>query len=457
MLPRLDKSSSSFNSSLRYLSIPKVVIKLGLSQVARAGCSLPHPNNSTQRLALPAIVMAEAKSSSIPEFEATGLDEIPNIADTLRTTFKTHKTKDVEFRLKQLRKVYHAIVDNTSLIQDALYQDLHLCKYEADLVEVDVILSDLRFAIKNLETWVKDEPVAGIHPMFYAMKHHTRKEPLGTVLIIGPYNFPFQLNLLPLFGAIAAGCTAVVKPSESAPRSAMVLQRILGASLDPTAYRIVNGGIEESKALLEEKWDKIFYTGGAEVGKIVAMQAAKTLTPVVLELGGMNPAFVTKNASISVAARRMMWAKTMVAGQVCLTQNYCLVERSVVKELILALQESYSAMFPKGAKESPDYGRVINKRQFLRIKKMVDESGGKIVLGGAMDESELFIEPTVVLVESPEDSLITGETFGPVFSILPYDSLEHAINTANEIYPTPLALYAFGNSSECMQSKHTPQ
>jgi beta-apo-4'-carotenal oxygenase len=400
--------------------------------------------------------MADTKSWAIPEFAATALDEIPQIADTLRTTFHSQKTKDVQFRLKQLRKLYWSLVDNVALIEEALYKDLHLCKHEANLVEIDVLLGELDYAIRNVEKWAKDESVPGMPLMFWAMRHRVRKEPLGTVLIIGPYNFPFQLNVLALFGAIAAGCTAVVKPSESAPASAMVLQKMLETCLDPAAYRVINGAVEESKALLEEKWDKIFYTGGSEVGKIVAMQAAKTLTPVSLELGGMNPAFITRNANLRIAARRLMWAKTMVAGQLCLSQNYCLVDESVVDEFIQELMFSNKDMFPNGAKESPDYARIVNKRQFVRIKNMVDESRGRIVLGGHMDESDLYIEPTVVLVESPDDALIRGETFGPVFSIVPYKRLEDAIKVANDVYGTPLALYIFGSKAESKYSVCPP-
>ena len=280
------------------------------------------------------------------------------------------------------------------------------------------------------------------------LRPRVRKDPLGAVLIIGTYNFPIQLTLGPLIGAIAAGCTAVLKPSESAPAAAAIVQKVVESALDPSAFAIVQGAVPETQKLLDEKWDKIFYTGGAAVAKIISKKAAETLTPVTLELGGKNPALVTKNADMRLAARRLLWGKTVNAGQVCVSQNYTLIDETVLPTFLSEFKTALAEFFPNGVKASKDYGRIINARQFQRLKKMLDESEGKILLGGTMDEGELFMEPTVVQVTGPDDSLLRDESFGPLIPIFPVKDLETAIRLANEVSGTPLGLYPFGNKAE---------
>ena len=280
------------------------------------------------------------------------------------------------------------------------------------------------------------------------MRPRIRKDPLGCVLIIGPFNFPINLTLGPLVGAIAGGNTAIVKPSEQAPATAAIMQKILAVSLDPSCYRVINGGIPETQALLAEKWDKIFFTGSANVGKIIAKAAAPTLTPVTLELGGRNPAIVTKKADIHLVARRLLWGKIFNAGQVCISQNYILVDKDVVPTLVAELKSAMAEFFPNGAKESPDYGRIVSNQQFSRIKKMLDNTSGKIVMGGTMDAEQRFIEPTVIEVSDPSDSLLTDESFGPLIPIMPVENLDEAIRIANSVHATPLGLYPFGSKDE---------
>jgi beta-apo-4'-carotenal oxygenase len=280
-----------------------------------------------------------------------------------------------------------------------------------------------------------------------------RKEPLGTVLIIGAYNFPVNLSFGPLIGAIAAGCTAVLKPSEVSPATAMVMKKIIEESLDPSAYACVNGGVPETTALLNEKWDKIFYTGNATVGTIIAKKAAETLTPVCLELGGRNPAIVTKNADPRLAARRLVWGKLLNAGQVCISQNYIMVEKEILPAFIEQIKIALKEFYPNGQKSSPDYARIVNNRHFHRIKKMVDESKGKILIGGEMDESENYIEMTFVQVNDINDSMIVDESFGPLIPILAVDSVEDAIQKANAVHSTPLGMYPFGTKKETDKSK----
>lgn len=393
---------------------------------------------------------------AIPEYTTTPLDAIPGIASTARGAFRTHKTKNLQWRKRQLQKLYWALVDYEPQLLAALKQDLHKSDFEAHLTEVDWVKNDCLFMLKNLENFAKDDKLGAPHVpwTFSMMKFRIRKEPVGTALIIGPYNFPVQLVLSPLVGAIAAGCATVVKPSEMAPACAAVVKEMIDKCLDPSTVAIVNGGIPETNALMNEKWDKIFFTGSAPVGTIIAKKAAETLTPVVLELGGKNPAFISKHANLALAAKRLMWGKTMNAGQVCLSQNYVLIEKDLVPTFIEHLKQTYKEMFPNGAKASPDLGRIINQRHFLRLKKMLDDTKGKIVVGGGVDEAEKFIEPTVVLVDSVDDSMMQEESFGPIWSIYPVNSMDEALNVANAVHRTPLSLFSFGNKADHQRSKH---
>ncbi|KAL1610695.1 Hexadecenal dehydrogenase [Paraconiothyrium brasiliense] len=383
-------------------------------------------------------------AAKIPPFEHTSLDEIPVVAARIRQSFLSHKTRPLEFRLVQLRKLYWALKDNEDLIVEACKQDLGKPTFETHLAELSWCMNDIVFMQNNLPKWAKDEKAEDINFTNKLMGPRIRKDPLGAVA----FNFPIQLSLGPLIGAISAGCTAVLKPSEGSPNCAAVLQKIIAESLDPEYYTVVQGAIPETTALLDQKWDKIFYTGSANVGTIIAKKAAETLTPVALELGGRNPSFITKNADPKLAARRLLWAKTFNAGQVCVGQNYTLIDKEMVQPFVKELEVQLKQFYPQGARNSPDYGRIVNQRQFQRLKKMLDESHGKILIGGTMDEDDLFIEPTVVQVDSMDDSLIKDESFGPFLPILPVNDLDEAIKIANEVHATPLGLYPFGSKAE---------
>lgn len=254
--------------------------------------------------------------------------------------------------------------------------------------------------------------------------------------------------ICPLAGAIAAGNTAVLKPSENAPNVAVVIQKVIEENLDSSSYKVVQGAVPETTALLEQKWDKIFYTGGVTVGTIIAKKAAETLTPVTLELGGRNPAIITKNADIRLAARRLLWGKIVNAGQICISQNYTLVDKEVLDQFVAETKTAMKEFYPNGTRNTEDFGRIINDRQWQRLKKMMDESKGKILMGGEMDESDKYIEPTMILVDSQTDSLLADESFGPLMPILPVNNLDEAIRIANEVHDTPLGLYPFGNKKE---------
>ncbi|KAF7514721.1 hypothetical protein G7054_g15065 [Neopestalotiopsis clavispora] len=384
----------------------------------------------------------------IAPFEATPIEQIPEFAATLRSTFRSQKTKDVEYRLVQLRKLYWGLTDLTPKLLEALKQDLNKPEHDSQISEVGWAIQDTLYAIKNLKTWAQDDTSVDVPFHMKIIKPRIHKEPLGAVLIIGTYNFPVNLTVCPLIGAIAAGCPAIVKPSEGAPATAIVLQELIENYLDPAAYKVVNGGVPETTALLNEKWGKIFYTGGVNVAKIISKKAAETLTPVTLELGGKNPAFISKYADLTLAARRLLWGKVQNAGQVCMSANYINIDREVLDDFIRVLTAVHNEAFPNGPKASPDFARIINHQHFDRIKAMVDNTKGKIVLGGETDRDDLYIAPTMVLVDSIHDSMVQEESFGPIWAILPYDSVDDAIDRVHEVDPTPLSLQTFGKFEE---------
>lgn len=389
-----------------------------------------------------------ATMASLPPFEHTPHETIVATTSRVRASFLTHTTRPLEYRLVQLRKLYWGLKDNADLVVEACRRDLGKPSFETYLTELSWCMNDIVFMTKNLARFAKDETPEDMAFTNRLFGPRIRKDPMGTALIIGAYNFPIQLSIGPLIGAIAAGCTAVLKPSESSPCAAAVMQKIIEESLDPACYACVQGAIPETTALLDQKWDKIFYTGSAGVGTIIAKKAAETLTPVTLELGGRNPAIITKHADPRLAARRLLWAKTLNAGQVCVSQNFTMIDTDMVQPFLREMKAALEEFYPNGARQSPDYGRIVNQRQFQRLKKMLDDSDGKIMLGGTMDEADLFIEPTVVQVTSTSDSLIVDESFGPLLPILVVRDLDEAIKIANDVHDTPLGLYPFGTKPE---------
>jgi beta-apo-4'-carotenal oxygenase len=262
------------------------------------------------------------------------------------------------------------------------------------------------------------------------------------------YNFPVQLALGPFIGAIAAGNTGILKPSEVASHTAAVLESIVTKALDPTAYGVVQGAIPETTSLLDQKWDKIFYTGNTAVGTIIAKKAAETLTPVVLELGGMNPAIVARNADPRLAARRLIWGKTHNAGQICLSENYILIDKDVYPTFLVEWKAAMQEFYPQGQKASADYGRIVNDRHFERIKGLLDNTKGEIITGGQTDAKDRFIETTLVKVDSIEDPIMKTEIFGPLLPVMLVDNLDEAIAISRKISDTSLAIYPFGDSAE---------
>jgi aldehyde dehydrogenase (NAD+) len=335
------------------------------------------------------------------------------------------------------------------LICDALQKDLGKPRTEVLTSEVGSIIERAVKSAEQLPEWAKTEhPDVGDwqkswNPAIY-------KAPRGTVLIISPWNYPMILSFQPLIGAIAAGCTAVLKPSELIPTFSQLLEEIVPKYLDPNAYRVVNGAVSETSELLELQWDHIFYTGNGRVARIVASAAAKHLTPLALELGGKSPVIIDSAYNIDLAAKRILWGKCNNAGQICVAPDYILVQRDKQDELVKAFQKHYNAFFPKGALDSPSFGSIVSDSHYKRLTSLLSRTKGEVVLQGRTDAARRRLEPTIVKDVAEGDSLLEEELFGPILPIVPVDSLRQAIDFVNA-RSHPLVLYAFSDNESMKQ------
>ncbi|OLL22953.1 Aldehyde dehydrogenase, dimeric NADP-preferring [Neolecta irregularis DAH-3] len=311
--------------------------------------------------------------------------------------------------------------------------------FEAYVTEISLVTEEILFAIKHMYAWARDHSEASTAPWIYKLNNpHIRKEPLGTVLIIGPWNYPFHLIMLPFIGAIAAGNTVLLKPSELAPHTAAVITAILDQCLDSSCYKTINGPVPQTTALLSHPFAKIMYTGNATVGKIVMAAAAKHLTPVILELGGKSPAIVTCSADIKLAAKRIAWGKCLNGAQTCVAPDYILIDKSVQDEFIAEFKKAVESFYPNGSCEDGVFARIISDRHFERLEGLLNGSSGQIVFGGNVDSSTRYISPTLVKDCSPDE-----EIFGPILPMVTTSSTLDAISFVNKWHKCPLALYAF--------------
>jgi len=354
-----------------------------------------------------------------------------------REFFATGKTKDIDFRIEQLKLLKSAISSNQSQIVDAVKADLNRPEFEA-YFEIASI-SEVTYAIKHLKSWVKSRKIPISLEQFPASAR-VFPEPKGVVLIIGPWNYPFQLMISPLVGAIAAGNCTVLKPSEIAANTSQVVAEIIRQNFDPAYIAAIEGGIEVSQQLLAEKFDHIFFTGGTKVGQIVMEAAAKHLTPVTLELGGKSPCIVDADIQVEYTAKRITWGKFINAGQTCIAPDYLLVNRQVKPDLLKAIKQSIQEFYGDDPAKSPDYSRIINQRQLARLAGLLTE--GELVTGGEVNAADRYIAPTVIDGISWDSLVMKEEIFGPILPVLEYDDLGDAIAQINA-RPKPLALYIF--------------
>lgn len=360
-----------------------------------------------------------------------------------RDYFQTGETKSVDFRIAQLEKLKMAIQINEKLIMEALYKDLHKSEFESYATEIGFLYDSIGNFIKNIRKWAKVKRVR-TSIVHFKSKSYIYPEPFGTVLIVGPFNYPFQLIFEPLVGAIAAGNCAVVKTSEYTPNVAAVVEKIIVDNFNEKYIRVVGGGRDNNTALINAPFDYIFFTGSIGVGKIVMEAAAKNLVPVTLELGGKSPCIVDKDANIDIAAKRIAWGKFMNVGQTCVAPDYILVHRAVKKQLIEKLIEKTKDFYGENPKDSADYGRIINDRQMKRLIDLIDKD--KVILGGDFDVEEKYIAPTILDNVTFEDKVMEDEIFGPILPVIEYEDINEAIKKINS-RPKPLALYLFTENS----------
>ncbi|MCL2170499.1 MAG: aldehyde dehydrogenase [Defluviitaleaceae bacterium] len=361
------------------------------------------------------------------------------ILEQQRKFFATNKTKSIDFRLRQLRKMKNWIKRNEFAIFAALRKDLNKPPFEALGTETGIIVDELRHALRHLRLWARPKHVLSNLKNFPS---HGRiyPEPYGVALIMSPWNYPFMLTLVPLVSAIAAGNCAVVKPSAYAPATSALIARMMKELYHPCYIAVVEGGRKENKELLKHQFDKIFFTGSTDVGRTVMTAAAKNLTPVTLELGGKSPCIVDETANLKLAAKRIMWGKTINAGQTCVAPDYVLVHASVKDALIHELSAATSKTNGAEPTNNPDYPRIINKKHFDRLTKLMKDQ--TIAFGGMSNPKTLQIEPTIIDSPGPESPIMKEEIFGPILPVVPYSTSSDAVNFINS-RPKPLALYVF--------------
>ena len=360
------------------------------------------------------------------------------------STYDGGVTKPLEWRERQLRALRRMLVDDADALCDALAADLGKSRTESMITEIGFTVNEIDHLLKHLRSWLRPERVPVPVTLPFARARVIR-EPLGVVLVIAPWNYPVQLALAPLAGALAGGNAVVVKPSEVAGATSRALKRLLGGCLDPEAVHVVEGGVPETTALLAQRFDHIFYTGNGTVGRVVLEAAAKHLTPVTLELGGKSPTYVDDTADLEVAARRIVWGKFTNAGQTCVAPDYVLATRKVLDELKPLLQKAIRDFFGDDPASSPDYGRMVDDRHFERVSRLIEP--GLVVAGGGALARDRYLEPTVLDRVTGEHPVMQEEIFGPVLPLVEVSGTDAAIDFVNA-RDRPLSLYLFSADAD---------
>lgn len=371
-------------------------------------------------------------------------ETIQRIREAQRAYFRSGKTLDLHFRKDMLRALQRAIKQYEKPLTEALWQDLHKSYEEAYLTEISIVYGEIRAHLRHLDRWAKPErkcsPVA-----ILPGRSKVVKEPLGNALIIAPWNYPVQLLLNPLVGAISAGCTAMLKPSPYVPHVSAVLVQLIQSSFPEEYVGIVEGHREVNQMLLNERWDTIFFTGSPDLGKKVMEAAAKYLTPVVLELGGKSPCIIDKTANLKVAAKRVAWGKLLNAGQTCIAPDYLLVHQEIKDEFLGLLAKEFDHLLGKNPQEAKHFVRIVSDKAFARLSGYLQD--GKIHYGGKMDAKERFFSPTLLTDVAPDAPVMQEEIFGPIFPVMTFAGTDEAVEfvTGRE---KPLALYYFGTDGD---------
>lgn len=374
------------------------------------------------------------------------MEDINLIFKKQKEFFESGRTINVDYRIKNLKKLNDIIKKNEDKILSELKKDLGKSNFEGYVTEVGILYDDINFHIKNVKKWSSEEkrksPI-----VYYPSKSYIYKEPYGVTLIIGPFNYPFQLVIAPLIGAISAGNTAIIKPSENSRNIALLLEKLINENFPEEYLRVVNplGGKETVSLLLDKPFDYIFFTGSVRVGKLVMQKAAQHLTPVTLELGGKSPCIVDSDAKLKLAAKRIVWGKFLNAGQTCVAPDYLCVHKSVKDELLKLIINEIRVQFGENVRNSEDYPRIVNKSSLERLSGYLND--GKIYYGGNIDEDNLYMEPTLIIKPDLNSPLMSDEIFGPILPILVYEDLDNVIRFINH-REKPLALYYFSESKK---------
>lgn len=358
--------------------------------------------------------------------------------------FHTNTTKSVSFRVENLKKLKQVLRANEDRLSEAIYQDFGKSAFETYATELAMVFHEINTLIRKTKSWSAKKYVASGLANFPA-KSYIQPEPLGVALVIGAWNYPYQLSLLPALTALAAGNTVIVKPSELPSRTADLMEEIINHHFPSAYFCVINGGVEVTTELLKHRFDKIFFTGSIPVGRIIYEAAAKHLTPVTLELGGKSPTFVMADANIKVTARRIVWAKYLNAGQTCVAPDYVLVEKSIEEPFLEALKMEVQAQFDfeKGLPEN--YLRIINSKNFDRLAGLIDDS--KLFHGGERDAEERVIRPTLLHRVTFADEIMQDEIFGPILPVISFDDLDEAIRQVKE-RSRPLSCYVYSKNSK---------
>lgn len=364
----------------------------------------------------------------------------------MRLFFENGNTLKKDFRLEQLKKLKAAILKNEEKIYDALFADLGKSKEESWITEIGLVLSEINYAIKNLSKWMRPKKVSGGLTTFPS-SGKIYKEPLGIILIIAPWNYPFQLSLNPLVGAIAAGNCAIVKPSEVAMATEKIIAEIISETFDENNVRVVtgDGATVISELMNAQRFDHIFYTGSTRVGKKIYQMAAENLVPVTLELGGKSPCIVEADADLKIAAKRIVFGKLINAGQTCIAPDHLLIEKSVAEKLLKLMVQMIQNFYGENSKNSKEYGRIINAAHFNRLLSYLDS--GKIYFGGEYDKEMRWIAPTIITDVVTDSTIMKEEIFGPILPVIIYENKEDAVKIIQQ-NPAPLSFYLFTNNKQ---------
>ena len=373
---------------------------------------------------------------------------IHEILELQRNYFSTGETLDMDFRIRMLKQLHSAIARHEGDIAKALEADLGKSDFEGFMCEIGLSQTEITYMIRHARRFAREKTVPTPLAQF-ASRSYVKPCPYGNVLIMSPWNYPFLLTIDPLADAIAAGNTAIIKPSAYAPATGEVVKQLVEECFPPEYVAVITGGREENQTLLDEKFDMIFFTGSQNVGKEVLRRAAEHLTPAVLELGGKSPCIVDETAKIPLAAKRIVFGKFLNCGQTCVAPDYILCHSSVKDRLVEALKQEIQTQYGKEPLKNPDYGKIINEKHFRRVSGLIDSS--KVVIGGGTDPERCQIEPTIMDHITWDDPVMGQEIFGPLLPILTYDRLEDVITTV-EAHPRPLALYLFSENKAAIKA-----